>query len=69
MGRRRGNKGMYTSTLDYWYKKGCEFSFSLNCSCGNNMEGIIGHGDKLDKLHCSSCGLVWEVNKPYKEGE
>ena len=45
-----------------------EFSFSIICSCGRTMKGIIRKQDKSDKLHCS-CGLVWEVNKPYKEEE
>ena len=45
-----------------------EFSFSITCSCGETMTGIIRRRDKSDKLHCS-CGLVWEVNKPYKEDE
>jgi len=59
---------MYSSSLDFWYKKGNEFSFSVTCSCGRTMKGIIRKQDKSDKLHCS-CGLVWEVNKPYKEEE
>lgn len=54
---------MYSSSLDYWYKKDKVFSFLLTCTCGKEMSGIIGRGDKSDKLHCS-CGLIWEVNKP-----
>lgn len=53
---------MYSSCLDYWYKKDKPFSFALTCSCGKEMSGIIRYGDISDKVHCS-CGLVWEVNK------
>ena len=42
--------------------------FSLKCSCGHIMSGIITCNDIYDKLHCD-CGLVWKVNKPYKEIE
>lgn len=59
---------MYSSSLDFWYKKDKPFTFSITCSCGENMNGIIRHGDISDKLHCT-CGLVWEVNKPYREEE
>lgn len=56
---------MYSSSLDFWYKKDRQFPFSLTCSCGKEMSGIIRWGDISDKVHCS-CGLVWEVNKPVK---
>jgi len=42
--------------------------FSLICSCGHIMSGIITNNDIYDKLHCD-CGLVWKINKPYKEIE
>jgi len=103
---------MYSSSLDFWYKKGREKAmedkinntlkpfekcsilketninysnssdklqymnikehiFSLICSCGHIVSGIITGNDIYDiydKLHCD-CGLVWKVNKPYKESE
>lgn len=55
---------MYTSCLDKWYDKG--ISFSLTCSCGELMSGIIRRGDIQDKLHCR-CGLVWTIPKPQEE--
>jgi len=57
---------MYSSCLDYWYKKDKQFSFALTCTCGKEMKGIIRWGDRSDKVHCG-CGLVWEVNKPIRE--
>ena len=54
----------YPNQISYGYNK--EYAFSLICSCGNIMNGIITSNDIYDKLHCN-CGLVWKVNKPYKE--
>jgi len=31
-----------------------------------DREEIKSYNDIYDKLHCD-CGLVWKVNKPYKE--
>lgn len=42
-------------------------SFSLICSCGNNIEGIFFKGDNVERLHCSQCNLVWDVKKPWKD--
>ena len=43
-----------------------DFPFILKCSCGKEMSGFVREDNKSDKLHCT-CGLVWEVNKPYKD--
>jgi len=50
------------------YMNNKEHIFSLICSCGHIISGIITSDDIYDKLHCD-CGLVWKVNKPYVEIE
>jgi len=48
------------------YMNNKEHIFSLICSYGHIISGIITSNDIYDKLHCD-CGLVWKINKPYKE--
>ena len=50
------------------YVENKEIAFKLICSCGNVIRGIVGGKYDSDKLHCD-CGLVWKVNKPYREDD
>ena len=42
------------------------FQFTIICTCWEKIDGEVGCSQKSDTVHCK-CGLVWEVNRPYKE--